>query len=207
MRSPALRYARANSGLTFRPNANTVLWLPGQDDAYSATIRDRSGQGNDGTITGATWARTGQGLWYLSFDGVDDRIQIADNAILYNASLTVLLWARRDNRNDIHYLLENHDANIPRIYWSNASDILVPSSGTTYVDTVQTTTATQQVWHFIVVTGFDFSGASGGAYWGWRQDGADDYLGDMALQRFIARTLSVAEIISIYNQERHHFGR
>jgi len=53
--------------------------LPGQDDAYSAIIRDRSGNGNDGTITGATWARTGKGHWYLSYDGVDDYIQIGDN--------------------------------------------------------------------------------------------------------------------------------
>ena len=45
MRSRALEhtYARANWGLKFRPDANTVLWLPGQDDPQSATIRDRSG--------------------------------------------------------------------------------------------------------------------------------------------------------------------
>ena len=65
MSSPAL--VDIGTGIAFRPDANTVLWLPGQDDAYSSTIRDRSGQGNNGTITGATWAQTGQGLWYLSF--------------------------------------------------------------------------------------------------------------------------------------------
>jgi len=54
------------------PPASCKLWLPGQDDPQSATIRDRSGNGNNGTIVGATWIRTGKGLWYLDFDGTDD---------------------------------------------------------------------------------------------------------------------------------------
>ena len=66
MNSPAL--ADIGTGIAFRPDANTVLWFPGQDDAYSSTIRDRSGQGNNGTITGATWKNdTPSGLWYLSY--------------------------------------------------------------------------------------------------------------------------------------------
>jgi len=54
-----------------------VLWFPGQDDEQSATIRDRSGQGNNGTIVGATWVRLPSGLWCLSFDGADDYVTIA----------------------------------------------------------------------------------------------------------------------------------
>ncbi|KKK77854.1 hypothetical protein LCGC14_2849430, partial [marine sediment metagenome] len=61
--------ARKNNGVLYEPDASCVLWLLGQDDAYSTTIRDRSGQGNHGTINDATWARTGQGLWYLVLDG------------------------------------------------------------------------------------------------------------------------------------------
>ncbi len=84
--------ARANSGLTFRPDANTVLWLPGQDDAYSATIRDRSGKGNNGSITGATWKRNSQGLWYLHFDGTDDDVDIPIAAAL--TAGTFVAWFR-----------------------------------------------------------------------------------------------------------------
>ncbi|KKN03077.1 hypothetical protein LCGC14_1111330 [marine sediment metagenome] len=83
---------RKNNGVLFEPDVNTVLWLPGQDDAYSSIIRDRSGKGNDGTITGATWARTGQGLWYLSFDG-DDNVDCGLNvASLELTTLSVLCW-------------------------------------------------------------------------------------------------------------------
>ncbi len=70
--SPALRWPRASYLPKFRPDANTVLWLPGQDDPQSSIIRDRSGGGNDLTLTGATWVRVPRtGLWVLSLDGDD----------------------------------------------------------------------------------------------------------------------------------------
>ncbi len=95
MASPALRWVKANTGLPFRPDANTVLWLPGQDDAYSSTIRDRSGNGNDGTIVGATWARNGKGLWYHDFDGADDYVTIGDVASLdITGDITIEMWFR-----------------------------------------------------------------------------------------------------------------
>jgi len=84
MQSPALKYARVNSGINFQPDAYTVLWFPGQDDPQSATIRDRSGSGNNGTITGATWTRNGNGIWYLDFDGADDIVNIPDATSIQN---------------------------------------------------------------------------------------------------------------------------
>lgn len=95
MRSPALRNVRANSGITFRPDASCVLWYPGQDDPQSAVIRDRSGNGNNGTIDGATWTRTGQGLWYLDFDGVDNLVTVTDSASItdiFDGGGTVVAW-------------------------------------------------------------------------------------------------------------------
>lgn len=75
-----------------RAGDGCVLWLPGQDDAYSATIRDRSGKGNHGAITGATWARTAKGLWYLYFDG-DDYVDCGDGSSLdLTAACTLYVW-------------------------------------------------------------------------------------------------------------------
>lgn len=51
-----------------------VLYLEGQQDPQSATIRDLSGYNNHGTITGATWVRLPSGLWVQSFDGTDDEV-------------------------------------------------------------------------------------------------------------------------------------
>ncbi len=100
MLSPALRYARANNGLTFRPDANTVLWLPGQDDPQSALIRDRSGNKNDGTIDGATWAKTGRGLSYLDYDGADDLTTVAESASItdfFDSGGSMWWWMKPDS--------------------------------------------------------------------------------------------------------------
>ncbi len=78
------RHVRANSGITFRPDANTVLWLPGQDDPQSATIRDRSGNGNDGTLANTTWVRNSKGLWGLDFNATTSIVTVSDAASIQN---------------------------------------------------------------------------------------------------------------------------
>ncbi len=83
-RSPAFRNVRANSGITFRPDANTVLWLPGQDDPQSSTIRDRSGKGNDGTLANTTWVQNSKGLWVLGFNGTTSVATVSDAASIQN---------------------------------------------------------------------------------------------------------------------------
>lgn len=83
-----------NRGVKFQPDANTVLWLPGQDDAYSSTIRDRSGKGNNGTITGTTWVRNDKGIWVNNFDG-NDYIDCGNNATLQiTDNLTCIIWIK-----------------------------------------------------------------------------------------------------------------
>ena len=59
---------------------DTVLWLPGQDDAFSSTIRDRSGFGNDGAITGATWVTGPKGIRELDFDGASGLVNCGTDA-------------------------------------------------------------------------------------------------------------------------------
>ncbi len=58
------------------PN-DSVLYLPGLDygNWYTGTIKDYSGKGNDGTITGAITRKTSSGLYHLDFDGSDNRVE------------------------------------------------------------------------------------------------------------------------------------
>ncbi len=94
-RSPALRQVRANSGITFRPDANTALWLPGQDDPQSSTIRDRSGNKNDGTLVGTAWVQNSKGFYVQSFDGADDTTNITAAASINNiwdGGATAICW-------------------------------------------------------------------------------------------------------------------
>ena len=55
-------------------------------EASGATLPDISGNGNDGTITGAT-----PSIWGLVFDGVDDYVDVNSQPLTTNTSFTVLL--------------------------------------------------------------------------------------------------------------------
>lgn len=77
----ALKYTRNPRFPRFKPDANTVLWLPGQKDPFSSQITDESGNNNHGTLTGGVWDRTDKGLWGVTMDG-DDKITIANSASL-----------------------------------------------------------------------------------------------------------------------------
>lgn len=51
-----------------------VLYLNGQQDPQSGVIKDLSGYGNHGTITGATWVRDKYGMWVNYLDGTTNII-------------------------------------------------------------------------------------------------------------------------------------
>jgi len=52
MQSAALRYKRRFAQNIYKPDSSCVLYLEGQQDPQSSTIRDLSGKGNHGTIAG-----------------------------------------------------------------------------------------------------------------------------------------------------------
>ncbi len=77
-------------------NGLVGYWTFDGTDINGTTALDKSGQGNNGTITGATPAmgKLGQGL---KFDGVDDYVWVSNTGV-FNASLpyTMSLWAKID---------------------------------------------------------------------------------------------------------------
>ena len=97
--SIASRFSRPSWMPKYVPRAGDgcVLWLPGQDDPKSATIRDRSGNRNNGAISGATWGRNSKGLWVLDFDGTDDWVNCGTSTSLNpTTAFTILAWIKRD---------------------------------------------------------------------------------------------------------------
>ena len=82
--------------VTPTPIPNLVLWLP-LDENSGFTTDDISGNNNNGTISGATWT-TGKYNYALSFDGVNDNVQIPDANILdIQKDLTLMCEVKTNN--------------------------------------------------------------------------------------------------------------
>lgn len=226
--------ARKNNGVKFEPDANTVLWLPGQDDAYSSTIRDRSGNGNNGTITGAVWKRTGQGLWYLDFEG-DDYVNCGNDTSLRVAEgdHSILFWVNITSLVATQGIVTNNEEN------SKISDyaVWITGSSLTYLrgDDADATEnipmnpappTSTWIQCLVVVEGTDcqwyMNGATRGngtlsntpfsdtnaRVWGMIKITGNrfPFTGGMTLQRIFNSALSAEQAVGSFNQERHLLG-
>jgi len=56
------------------------------------TLYDYSGKGNHGDINGAKWTDKEQAGWALDFDGVDDYVDVPNNAPPKTHNITVCAW-------------------------------------------------------------------------------------------------------------------
>lgn len=67
----------------------------GFDEGSGVIAGDRSGTGNTGSITGATWTPSGRAGGALTFDGSNDMVTVADAASLdLTAGMTIDAWVR-----------------------------------------------------------------------------------------------------------------
>lgn len=96
-----LALACSDNKQTQESSSKTIQALAGLVAAYSfdqgagTTTPDASGNGNTGTISGATWVTAGKYGGALQFDGSNDRININDSASLdLTTGVTVLAWVR-----------------------------------------------------------------------------------------------------------------
>ncbi len=96
----------------------TVLYLPGYPGTGN-TIYDFSGQGNNGTITNATWKRLPSGLWYLDFNGANAIVALGDDIFTeadFATGATIGCWFKADTVDDaFQYLMSFEDRMILRI--------------------------------------------------------------------------------------------
>lgn len=101
-----------------QPALGTVLSLPGLPGG-SNKIHDRSPYGYGATITGASWKRLFSGLWYLDYDGIDDRVVVgtkADWKWMHGAEdtaafkWTIKLWTAKTNPepDDLEWFLSTY---------------------------------------------------------------------------------------------------
>jgi len=236
--SVALRYPRNSDRLLWTPTAGDgcVLWLPMQDDPQSATVRDRSGQGNNGTITGATWTVLPSGLWCLGFDGTDDYVDCGSDASLnITDKITVLCWFYLDNWTHYRNIITKRDLagdnggyfiqtagpeDTNKLQWGvrvGASSKVVTStnaiSGTTWVllaGVYDRVNVNLYVNAAVAATPRAETGAIDTDSTSLKISNTGDLTLPsgcrVALPRVYNRALSALEILGHYNRERHLFG-
>ena len=230
MLSPALRHVRTSWMPKYVPTPDCVLYFPGQDNAYSATIRDISGKGNDGTITGATWTRTDKGLWCLSFDGGNDYVRVASPSGFPtgDAAISVLAWVKCGAVATRQLVIQTHGqgVNIGILLEQKADDGFRGGFHDGANSVVNSTvTAVVGSWFFLVYT-YDLSEVALYVNGGDKQTSAYSaanlgtasidigtydpsslpWNGLIALPRVFNSALSAEGIRDFYRQERHLFG-
>lgn len=94
--------AAKNYGATYQvSNPNLVLHLD-FNEGSGTTVRDQSSNGNDGTITGATYTAGVDGTGLL-FDGNDLVTIPYDSSLATNAPYTIAMWMRVDDITDSQF--------------------------------------------------------------------------------------------------------
>lgn len=224
--------ARSQSLNLYQPKAGDgcVLWLPGQDDAYSATIRDRSGYGNDGTIIGAPWEKLPSGLWALHLDGSDDEIDCGTTETHNPTPISFCVWVKADTFGNAYNGVEAKEVTNGHTLMVKSTGKLAiyftgMSSGGTY-DGTGALTLVVDTWYFLaytydeenlrcyanlvidktVATTGTIPAAPAPQYIGQSGFASREWDGYVVLPRFFSKALSLSELTGIRNQERHLFG-
>ncbi|MEM0121265.1 MAG: LamG domain-containing protein [Thermoprotei archaeon] len=91
------------------------LWM---NEGSGNRVYDLSGNGNHGTIYGATWTRLASGKNALYFDGVDDRVLVQHSSSLYlSYDFTLLSWIRLEKVHPGWYGVIDKGRNTQTDFW------------------------------------------------------------------------------------------
>ena len=206
-----------------------VLYLEGQQDPQSSTIRDLSGYNNHGTITGATRVRLPSGVWVNSFDGTDDKISMGAPASLeITTAITLMIWVNPTNVTENIWLMGKGDSDVSysiRYNWNKFQ--LTIASMADADNYLQVATATINTWYLYTGTfnGTNLSIYKNGGIVGTKDvtlrtigviaqtvnigtthSASWDFTGKAGLARIFNTALSATQIAGIFNQERTLFG-
>jgi hypothetical protein len=224
-----------NSGNNGNPvPEGLVLWFPMGEGEGSEVVLDKSGLGNDGFITGASWLSL-NGAYALSFDG-NDYVSIPDNYPWdLSGDFTIKVWVNRDetgaSQGIVTHNLESTNKKQWSFYISSAGDIVkfvASSNGVSWDITPAKSTGAISAgqWYQLAITRAgsayqiyinaspDGNGTGATAFFDvdvaltvGAIDPERGYLkGDITLLSIYNRALTGIEIQDLYNQEKYLFG-
>ena len=207
-------------------NGLVGYWSFNGPDMESATAFDRSGQGNDGTITGASIinGKVGQAL---NFDGTDDTVITASFRASLNITgpITISVWIYPHSLTPLGYIGFVQKTNFSSSYYlgtgNNKTDISFYYGGTQVALTASNVLKLNQ-WQHVAVsyssTGTDIywngtsaihsdtiatpAGNNGSLEIGYRDDTSRWFDGIIDEVRIYNRALSADEVLRLYNLGR-----
>jgi hypothetical protein len=117
-------WKQAQAGLNLQSSQEGTLsnglvgyWPFDGNDISGTTAYDRSGQGNNGTLTNGPTKAMGKVGQALSFDGSDDYIDVPDSAALsLTGDMTISAWVNPSNLANIHGIIGKTYSNVPGPY-------------------------------------------------------------------------------------------
>ena len=100
----------AGNNLSLWTSASGLVGYWSFDEGSGTTARDLSGRGNTGTlVNGPTWT-TGRVGGALSFDGVNDHVDVGIRSGLTPPNITIEAWVRADRLDDWDGIISNMSA-------------------------------------------------------------------------------------------------
>lgn len=131
---------------SYVPSNGLVGWWP-----FNGNANDESGNGNNGTVNGATLTadRFGVADKAYSFDGVNDLISTSRNFI---TEFTVSLWFSSQGNQQYNPLIDAFDSNWEVQLKNNAIDYVSFINPSNYSEFVSSQTVNNGIWHHFIIT-------------------------------------------------------
>jgi len=162
-------------------------WIP--EKHGGRTLMDLSGKNNHGTLNGPTWISK-NGVWVLSFDGIDDEIVVADDVTLdITQSFSIEIWFQAAELSRAQGLLSKGAYHL-KIEPDNQINFGARISITGEVWTEVEDTTESRILAMAVFNGFLYAGtgdngkiyrSSDGTTWAEVEDTTETYIRSMAV--------------------------
>jgi len=162
-------------------------WIP--EKHGGRTLMDLSGKNNHGTLNGPTWISK-NGVWVLSFDGIDDEIVVADDVTLdITQSFSIEIWFQAAELSRAQGLLSKGAYHL-KIEPDNQINFGARISITGEVWTEVEDTTESRILAMAVFNGFLYAGTSSngkiyrssdGTTWAEVEDTTETYIRSMAV--------------------------
>jgi len=166
-----LLYSRVDALMFSPPELGCVLYLSGLPNSGSK-IHDRSPYSNHGAITGATWQRLPSGLWCLSFDGTDDKVDCGsgESVDIGTRDFTLEVWVKGSRTGTVEALLYKYISDAGYQMYFNSSNQLCAhlfdsaAGGASKGVVIYATNLRDGVWHHLVYTNIRSVATGGSLY-------------------------------------------